>query len=65
MTTSTDIDHSWPDPAPDPALDGRAAASLGALFGARPAFAADLERPAARTRTWNRSGSARPTRGTP
>ena len=43
MTTSTDIDHSWPDQAPDPALDARAAASLGALFGARPAFAADLE----------------------
>jgi hypothetical protein len=43
MTTSTDIDHPRPGQAPDPALDGRAAASLGALFGARPAFAADLE----------------------
>jgi hypothetical protein len=43
MTTSTDVDHSRPDQAPDPALDARAATSLGALFEARPALASDLE----------------------
>ena len=42
MSTTADIDHPRPDQAPDPALDARAAASLGALFGARPALAADL-----------------------
>ena len=42
MTTTADInqDHD----APDPALDARAAASLGALFKASPSIAADLER---------------------
>jgi hypothetical protein len=41
MTTTADID---PDhDAPDPSLDAQAAASLGALFKANPAIAADLE----------------------
>jgi hypothetical protein len=41
MTTTTDIDA--PHDAPDPSLDAQAAASLAALFEARPFIAADLE----------------------
>jgi hypothetical protein len=43
MSTTADIDNPRQGQAPDPALDVRAAASLGALFEARPALAADLE----------------------
>jgi hypothetical protein len=41
MTTTTDIDPAHD--APDPSLDAEAAASLSALFEARPSIAADLE----------------------
>ena len=43
MSTTADIDRPPQGQAPDPALDARAAASLGALFEARPALATDLE----------------------
>jgi hypothetical protein len=43
MSTTADIDNPRQGQASDPALDVRAAASLGALFEARPALAADLE----------------------
>ncbi len=43
MSTTADIDSPRQGQAPDPALDARAAASLSALFEARPALAADLE----------------------
>jgi hypothetical protein len=43
MSTTADIDRPRQGQAPDPALDARAAASLSALFKARPALAADLE----------------------
>ena len=41
MTTTADIDPAHD--APDPSLDAQAAASLSALFEARPSIAADLE----------------------
>lgn len=43
MSTTADIDRPRQDQPPDPALDATAAASLSALFAARPALAADLE----------------------
>ena len=43
MSTTADIDHASQGQVPDPALDARAAASLRALFEARPALATDLE----------------------
>ena len=43
MSTTADIDRPRQGQPPDPALDARAAASLSALFEARPALAADLE----------------------
>jgi hypothetical protein len=43
MSTTADIDRPRQGQVPDPALDARAAASLSALFEARPALAADLE----------------------
>jgi hypothetical protein len=43
MSTTADIDPPRESPAPNPALDARAAASLSALFEARPALAADVE----------------------
>jgi hypothetical protein len=43
MSTTADIDRLRPGQVPDPVLDARAAASLSALFGARPTLAADLE----------------------
>jgi len=43
MSTTADIDRPRQGQAPNPALDTRAAASLSALFEARPALATDLE----------------------
>jgi hypothetical protein len=43
MTTTADIDHRHQEQVPDQTLDAGAAASLGALFAARPSLAADLE----------------------
>jgi hypothetical protein len=43
ITTATDVAHPGGHESPDPSLDARAAASLSALFEARPAIATDLE----------------------